>query len=146
MYEMWSHPEHFSKWLAPTGFDMKFISANIKPGGSSFYSISNGEVTMYGKAHYKEMQKPTRLVYTQQFADKDGNMGKHPMAPSWPDFMQTTVEFTVETENETRVTITWEVFGEASKAERDMFHMAKAGMTMGWTGSFDKLEEYGRGK
>lgn len=27
-------------------------------------------------------------------------------------------------------------------AERETFNKAKAGMTQGWTGSFDKLEDY----
>lgn len=141
MFEVWTTPEHIAKWLSPTGFSMKFMEANIKPGGSTFYMMTNGDVTMYGKAHYKEISK-NRLVYTQQFADKDGNMGRHPMAPTWPAFMQTTVDFEAEGPNETRVTITWEVFGEATAEERAMFHTAKGGMTMGWTGSFDKLEEY----
>src|ERR1700726_160195 len=37
MFEMWTNPEHFSKWLAPTGFEMQFLRRDIKPGGSTFY-------------------------------------------------------------------------------------------------------------
>lgn len=142
MFEMWTNPKHFSQWLAPTGFTMKSIEADIKAGGTNFYSMSNGQITMYGKIHYKEITKPSKLVYTQIFCDKDGNISRHPAAPTWPETMLTTVCFTAESENKTRVTINWEVYGEASAAERETFHQAKSGMTQGWTGSFDKLEEY----
>lgn len=143
MFEMWTDPKHFSQWLAPTGFDMKFIRANIKEGGDSFYVMTNHkQTTMYGKAHYLEIEKPHRLIYTQQFCDEKENMARHPHAPTWPATMKTTVLLTEEGPDHTRVTITWEVHGEATQAERDMFHTAKPGMTQGWTGSFDKLEEY----
>ena len=33
MYDMWTNPEHFSKWLPPTGFNMKFIKIDLRPGG-----------------------------------------------------------------------------------------------------------------
>ena len=54
----------------------------------------------------------------------------------------TTVKFTEEGPDRTRVTIIWEVHGKASPEEIDTFKKSKAGMTQGWTGSFDKLEEY----
>ena len=31
VFKMWTDPEHFSKWLAPTGFTMKFLRADIRP-------------------------------------------------------------------------------------------------------------------
>ena len=49
MFEMWTNPKHFSKWLPPTGFDMEFIRADIRPGGSTFYFMTNHkDVKMYG--------------------------------------------------------------------------------------------------
>lgn len=142
MYEMWTDPKHFSKWLAPTGFDMQFHQADIKTGGKSFYSMSdNKTTTMYGRAEYLEVKKPNRIVYTQQFCDKDQNISRHPMAPTWPETMLTTVELTEESPTQTRVTITWEVYGNATPAEMDTFIKGRSGMTQGWTGSFDKLED-----
>lgn len=143
MYEMWTNPEHFSKWLAPTGFNMKFIDAKMAPGSTTFYSMSDAAGnTMYGKAHYLEMEKPNRLVYTQVFTDKDGNISRHPMAPTWPEKMQTTVTFVQEDAEHTRVKIEWEVVGDYTAEELDTFIKGRAGMTQGWTGSLDKLEDY----
>lgn len=144
MFQMWTDPKHFSKWLPPTGFNMNFIRADIRPGGSTFYCMTNNEGTMkmYGRAKYLEIEKPGRLSYTQQFCDEKENISRHPMAPTWPETMLTTVNLTEEGPNKTRVTITWEVYGNATPEEIQTFVAAKAGMTQGWTGSFDKLEDY----
>ncbi len=141
MFKMWTDPKHFSKWLAPTGFTMEFMRAEIKPGGSTFYLMTNGkDVKMYGKAQYQEIAKD-RLVYTQQFCDEKEKISRHPFAPTWPETMLTTVQLSEEGPDRTRVTVTWEVHGKASQEEMDMFIKSKGGMSQGWTGSFDKLEE-----
>jgi hypothetical protein len=41
----------------------------------------------------------------------------------------------------TRVTIQWSVAGHASPEEMATFVAERDGMTLGWTGSFDKLDE-----
>lgn len=141
MSEMWTNPMHFSKWLAPNGFSMEFIKAEIKAGGSTFYFMTDGNIKMYGTARYKEVEL-NRLVYTQEFSDEKGNISRHPLAPTWPATMLTTVDLTEEAPDRTRVTITWVVHGSATPAEIETFVKGKAGMTQGWTGSFDKLEDY----
>ena len=143
MYEMWTAPKHFSQWLAPTGFTMKFLRAEIKSGGTSFYSMTNGStMTMYGRASYLKMERPHLISYTQQFCDEKENITRHPLAPTWPETMLTTVELAEEGADKTRVTVTWEAHGKVTPEELDTFVKQKAGMTQGWTGSFDKLETY----
>lgn len=143
MFEVWTNPAHFEKWLPPTGFSMKFIRPEIRPGGTSFYKMFNDSgVTMYGRTKYIEITKPSRVVYAQQFCDENEKISRHPMAPTWPETMLTTVTFTEESPTNTRVTVEWEPHGEATAEEVATFVASKAGMTMGWTGSFDKLEDY----
>jgi uncharacterized protein YndB with AHSA1/START domain len=142
MFDLWTNPQHVSQWLPPAGFQMQFIRADIKPGGSTFYVMSGGGVSMHGRAEYLQIEKPARLVYTQQFCDENENITRHPFAPTWPETMLTTVQFTEEEPDRTRVTVTWEVHGAATREEIDTFANARAGMTQGWTGSFDKLEGY----
>jgi uncharacterized protein YndB with AHSA1/START domain len=143
MYDMWTDPKHFSKWLPPTGFTMEFIKADIKPGGATFYMMTDGKSTkMYGHTNYLEMTKPDRIVYTQQFCDENGNISRHPMAPTWPETMLTTIQLSEEGPNQTRVTVSWEPYGDTTREEIETFINARAGMTGGWTGSFDKLEDY----
>jgi uncharacterized protein YndB with AHSA1/START domain len=143
MFEMWTNPEHVAKWTPPTGFDMEFIHVDIKPGGSSFYRMYNAAgMQMWGKANYLEIEKPRRIVYTQQFSDEHGNVSRHPMAPVWPETMHTTVLLSEEGPDQTRVTITWQCHGETTAEEIAAVVEARGGMTIGWTGSFDKLEAY----
>jgi uncharacterized protein YndB with AHSA1/START domain len=142
MFQMWTDPRHFSQWLAPTGFTMEFIRADIKPGGNTFYFMTNGDIKMYGRAHYLEVQKPDRLVYTQEFCDEKENLSRHPKAPTWPATMLTTVKLTPEGPDQTRVTVTWETYGPTTREELETFINARTGMTQGWTGSFDKLESH----
>lgn len=143
LYEMWTNPDHFSKWLPPTGFKMEFIEKEIRPGGSTLYFMTNGnDVKMYGRANYLELSKESQITYKQQFCDEKGNISRHPLAPIWPETMLTIVEFTAENENQTRVTVSWEPIDGVTKNEIEAFIQERSGMTQGWTGSFDKLEEY----
>lgn len=142
MYEMWTNPKHFKQWLGPTGSTMEFIKADIKPGATSTYRMDNNGMVMYGRINYLELNRPDKIVYTQQFTDAQGNTSRHPMAPTWPESMITTVKFSAEDEKHTRVTVVWEVEGKATREEMETFLTSRAGMTQGWTGSFDKLEDY----
>jgi uncharacterized protein YndB with AHSA1/START domain len=144
MFELWTDPTHVSRWTPPKGFVMEFIKVDIRPGGEGFYRMSmpDGSNPMYGKARYLEIAQPHRIVYTQQFADEKGSVTRHPMVPTWPETMLTTVVLTAEGPDQTRVTLTWEPVVGSTAAEIDTFVKARTGMTGGWTGSFDKLDEY----
>lgn len=143
MFDVWTNPNHFCKWLPPTGFTMSFMKADIRPGGKTLYEMTNGkDVTMYGRAEYLEINKPNRIVYTQQFCTKDEKISRHPLLTTWPETMLTTVELTPEGDHETRITVTWKAYGNVSAAELAEFVKMRSGMTQGWTGSFDKLEDY----
>jgi uncharacterized protein YndB with AHSA1/START domain len=143
MYDLWTKPEHFVRWLPPTGFKMRFINVDVKPGGQGFYEMSaqNNSMKMYGKVNYIKFERPHLIQYTQQFADEKGNIARHPMAPTWPETMLTTVTLAEEGAGRTRVTVSWEPYGQATAEEVATFVKQKAGMTQGWTGSFDKLDE-----
>jgi uncharacterized protein YndB with AHSA1/START domain len=143
MFEMWTNPKHFSQWLAPTGLNMQFIRSDMKSGGSTFYFMAAQDgPRMYGRAEYLKIEKPDLIVYTQQFCDENEKITRHPLAPTWPETMLTIVKLTEEGPDRTRVTITWEPHGATTREELETFIKAKAGMTQGWTGSFDKLEDY----
>jgi uncharacterized protein YndB with AHSA1/START domain len=83
---------------------------------------------------YLEIEKYSRPVYDHG--------SRHPMVPTWPATMLTTVTLTEEGPDQTRVTVTWEVKGQPTREELETFIKMRGGMTQGWTGSFDKLEAY----
>ncbi len=140
MYDAWTRPEQMMQWTPPTGSTMAFLHADIRPGGSSRYVMSNPHFTMWGRAAYQELDAPRRLIYTQEFCDEAGNLSRHPFAPTWPATMRTTVTFSAEGPERTRVCVRWEPWNDASAEEIATFVEGRAGMTVGWTGSFDKLE------
>lgn len=143
MFAVWTDPKHLAAWLPPAGFSMEYLRSELREGGTSVYRMSNGAgVTMYGRAHYREIRRPDRIVYTQEFCDEKENLARHPMAPTWPATMLTTVSLTAEGPESTRVEIQWQPYGETTAEELATFVGARAGMSQGWGGSFEKLEEY----
>jgi uncharacterized protein YndB with AHSA1/START domain len=143
LFDMWTDPQHLAQWLPPTGATMRFIKPDIRVGGSSFYSMSDGNnATMYGRITYLEIERPSRIVYTQQFCDEQGNVSRYPALPTWPETMRTNVMLAAEGPARTRVTVTWDMVEPVTREEMDTFIDGRAGMTEGWTGSFDKLDAY----
>jgi len=142
IFEMWTNPKYFSQWLPPVDFTMEYFQSEIMTGKTTFYKMTNGStVDHFGKMNYQEISPIHRLVYTQCFTDEIGNLSKPPFEKNWPDKILATVTLAEEGVDETRVTVVWEIQGEASDLERKTFHEAKSGMTMGWSGSFNKLDE-----
>ena len=141
VYEMWTDPAHLAQWMPPTGATMHFVRAEPQVGGCSFYAMtsSNGEV-MHGLLKYLTLEQPSRIVYTQQFCDEQERITRPPFFRDWPETMLTTVELTPEGAGRTRVRVRWEPSGEVSAADIAEFVRQRGSMTMGWTGSFDKLE------
>lgn len=140
VFDMWTDPAHFARWLPPTGCEMRFIAVDVRAGGESRYCMTGPGLTMYGRLRYHTIERPDRLVYSQQFCDEHGAVARHPFAPTWPETMRTVVTLTAEGEHCTRVTVTWEVEGAATEEEMATFTAGRASMTQGWTGSFDKLD------
>lgn len=141
VYEMWTDPEHLAQWMPPAGATMRFVRAEPRVGGTSFYAMtqSSGEV-MYGLLRYLVLEPPARIVYTQQFCDAQEHVRRPPFFADWPETMLTTVELAEEGTGRTRVRVRWEPAGEATPADIAEFTRQRGSMTQGWTGSFDKLE------
>jgi len=142
IYEMWTDPELLAQWMPPTGATMRFLRSEPRVGGSSFYEmkLGSGEV-IHGLVRYVELQKPGRIVYTQQFCDADEQVIRPPFFSDWPLTMLTTVELVAESAERTRVRVRWEP-QEANAADIAEFARQRGSMTLGWTGSFDKLEAF----
>jgi uncharacterized protein YndB with AHSA1/START domain len=141
IFRSWTEPAQISKWLPPVGSTMAFLRADVRPGGVALYAMTDtAGNTMHGALEYLEIKQPTFLSYVQMFCDEKGQVTRHPAEPRWPEKMRTDVTFVEELPNLTRVTVKWEIMGEATTIEREVFANARSGMTQGWTGSLDKLE------
>lgn len=142
LFEMWTNPDHMKQWMAPKGFQMELMVGDIREGGRTFYRMWGSGVEMFGRSQFLKIVKPNLIIYTQQFCDKDENISRHPFAPVWPETMLTHIEFSAEDEHHTRLTITWEPHNSVTPGELGAFIKERSGMTRGWTGSLDKLEDY----
>lgn len=140
VFEMWTNPEHLVRWLPPAGSSMRFLRADIAEGKSTFFVLSGAHGTMYVRAEYQRIEAPHHIVYTQQFVDEREQLATAPGVDTFPATLRNTVLFTEEGPSQTRVTLTTEVQGEATAAELAAFMQERAGMTVGWSGSFDVLE------
>lgn len=140
MFDLWVNPQRFSSWLGPAGSTMKFITEDIKEGGSALWSMTTDGQVKYGKINYVKITQPINLIYTQNFCNKNGKLSKPPFSDTYPDVLLTTVQLAEEPNNHTRVTVKWEVHGDASAAERKTFHEMKPLMNDGWNSSFDKID------
>jgi uncharacterized protein YndB with AHSA1/START domain len=141
VYEMWTDPVHLSRWMPPSGATMRFLRSEPGVGGSSFYVMTfDGGTPMYGLIKYIALEKPARIVYTQQFCDEQEHVTRPPFFKDWPETMLATVELAAEDSECTRVTVRWEPQEDAAAADLAEFVKQRGSMTGGWTGSFDKLE------
>lgn len=140
VYEMWTNPEHLARWLPPAGTRMHFLRSEIAVGKSTLFVITGSHGTMHVRAEYLTLEPSQRIVYTQRFVDAQERLASAPGADVWPATLLTTVTFSAEAPDRTRVTLTCEPHGEATPTEIAAFVAERPGMTLGWTGSFDALE------
>jgi uncharacterized protein YndB with AHSA1/START domain len=94
---------------------------------------------MHGLINYLELSWPHRIAYTQQFCDATEQVIRPVFFEHWPLRMQTQIELVQEDQQTSRITLCWTP-EEATSDDINQFVNERAGMTMGWTGSFDKLE------
>ncbi len=140
VFDVWTTPDHLKNWLAPGGMTIQYKKADIRPGGISHYYMETPGGKMWGKVSYKEIEKPNRLVYVQSFSDENGGVAAHPLAPTFPREMLTTVLFKA-VGDKTEITLTWSPINPSAE-ESATFEHAKGGMAQGWGGSFDQLDTY----
>jgi uncharacterized protein YndB with AHSA1/START domain len=141
VWKAWTEAKALAAWMGPKGAEtISSSKLDLRPGGTYHYGMKAGGVEMWGKLTYKEIVPPEKLVYVQIFSDKDGGLGRHPMAPTWPRHMLTTIVLG-DFGPKTLITVYWSPY-EASEQELATFRGAMAGMHQGWGGSFERLDEY----
>jgi uncharacterized protein YndB with AHSA1/START domain len=140
VFDMWTSPGHLPSWLPPSGFTMIFTQADIRTGGAATFSMSNGEFTMYARHEYVRVSRLDRLEYLQTFTDEHWKVSRQPGSPTWPETTLVTVVFAEEGPAETRVTVRFDLHGAVTPEEVATFVAERAGMTTGWSGSFDALD------
>ncbi|HYU25786.1 MAG TPA: SRPBCC domain-containing protein, partial [Thermoanaerobaculia bacterium] len=141
VWKSWTETDRLMQWFGPKGFTMFHARNDLRPGGTFHYALRGPDGNeMWGKWVYREIVPPERIVLVSSFSDAEGNITRHPMAPTWPAEMLTRTTFT-EAGGKTTVTIEWRPLN-ANEEERNTFIARKPSMTGGWTGTFDQLADY----
>jgi uncharacterized protein YndB with AHSA1/START domain len=138
VWRAWTDAKELPLWMGPQGSKTVHSDLDFRVGGSYHYALEFAGVTMWGLTHYKEIVAPERIVYVQQFSDKDRGLAAHPLAPTWPKRMLATILFQ-DFGPKTLVSLYWEAL-EPTAAERETFTQGMAGMNQGWAGTFDRLD------
>jgi uncharacterized protein YndB with AHSA1/START domain len=142
VWTAWTAPDQIAAWLGPKGAaPARVIRCELREGGVFLSAMKTPDGSeMCGKFVYREVTPISRLVWVHSFADVNGVLVRHPMSPTWPMEILTTVTF-VDLGNKTEVTLDWMPLN-ADEAEAKTFRDGKPGMRGGWTGSFDQLAEH----
>lgn len=80
VFRAYTEAEQLRQWWGPEHFTLPHCTVDLRPGGTWLYCMRSPEGQDYwGKAVYQEIEPPARLVYTDAFADEDGNETSPPM-------------------------------------------------------------------
>lgn len=132
VFEAYSSCEHLKHWWGPKEWPMKECTLDFREGGEWHYCLRgpNEGDESWGKAIYKEIDKPDKLVYEDYFSDAEGNINEE-MAG-----MLITVKF-IEHEGKTKLSsIT--LFDSPETLEKTV----EMGVVEGMTSTLDRLEEH----
>ena len=121
VFEAWTKPELIRQWSAPEGMDIPACDVDLTVGGAFrilMRSPDGNEHTAVGI--YKEIDSPSRLVYSWDWEEESNHMGD----------TLVTVEFN-EMGDATEVVITHELFPNEE---------ARNGHDTGWISCLNRLE------
>lgn len=142
VWKCFAEPERMKEWFGPKGSVIVASTMDFRVGGTYHGAMRDpsGRV-MWAKFVYREIVAPERLVWVHSFSDEAGSLTRHPLSPTWPLELLTTVTFDDATGGKTNVTLCWSPLN-ATDEETKTFAAARDGMTQGWTGTFERLADY----
>ena len=142
VWKCFTEPNRMAQWWGPKGSTIVASKMDLRIGGTYHGAMRDpGGNVMWAKFVYREIVEPERLVWVHSFSDEAGGLTRHPLSPTWPLEMLTTVTFDEPIRGQTGVTIRWSPIN-ASTDEQKTFDAAHDSMRGGWGGTFDRLAAY----
>jgi uncharacterized protein YndB with AHSA1/START domain len=136
VFDAWTEPDRLMEWWGPRGFTCPHSTIDLSVGGICHNCMRSPEgVDYWSKGIYKEIIRPEKLVYSDSFADGEGNIvpaSYYGMPGEWPE--ESLIIITFE-EHDGQTVFTLHHQGIPAGENRDM-------CKEGWSQSLDKLEEY----
>ncbi len=135
VWKAWTDPERLVRWWGPKTFTAPVCQLDLRVGGKYLFCMRSPEgLDFWSTGEYREIVEPERMVYTDSFADAEGNVvpaTHYGMDADFPLEMLVTVTFE-EYEGKTKLTLRHS--GLPAGTMSDM-------TGQGWSESFDKLAE-----
>ena len=142
VYQSFTDAERMQHWWGPKGCTVTLSRMDLRPGGTYLYGMKTPDgSTMWGRFVYREIVAPKRLVFVNSFSDEAGGLTRHPLSPTWPLELLTTITFE-EQGATTLLTVRWSVLPTTPQAERATFAASHASMAQGWGGTLEQLTGY----
>jgi uncharacterized protein YndB with AHSA1/START domain len=142
VWEALTTPAEMEQWWTPQNFTMIAMNMDFRPGGFFHMGMQSGEgYKMWGKFVYQEIVPPEMLVFINSFSNKDGDITRHPIVPTWPRETKISVYLREEGDGKTRLNVRWTPHN-ATEAEQKTFDVSHVGMQATWGGTFDRLAAY----
>lgn len=108
VWKEWTEPERMAAWWGPGRFTVPFCEIDPRPGGVFLRCMRSPEGRdLWVTGVFREVVEPERLVFTDSFADAEGNVvpaERYGLGPGWPPERLITVTFEEEGDA-TRVTL-----------------------------------------
>jgi uncharacterized protein YndB with AHSA1/START domain len=135
IWAMWTEPEHFANWYGPTGARIPDAVMDVRVGGRRHIAMAmetpRGPMEMFFVGEYSEVDPKTRLVYTEEMADAEGN----PMTAEQ-------MGMPAGARLETSVVVEFEDLGDRTKMTLTHIGIpADSPGGQGWAMAIDKLEQ-----
>lgn len=134
VWQAWTEAEHLMQWWSPKHYTTPHCKIDLRIGGQYHTAMRSAEGhDVWTTGTYREVDSPSRLVFTDSFADEQGNIVDAAELGFGDMPREMLVVVTLEDlDGKTRLTL--EHRGVPAGAMSD-------GTAMGWSESFDKLEQ-----
>jgi uncharacterized protein YndB with AHSA1/START domain len=135
IWTAWTKAELLKQWLAPANYTVPYYRNEFRVGGKTLNCMRSPDgKDIWGTGIYKEIIPNKKIVTTDSFADKDGNVvpaSDYGMGDDFPMEMLVTVLFE-EIDGNTKVTLI-----HSGLPDGEMKEMTG----QGWSECLDKLEK-----
>ena len=135
VWRMWTDCKHLKHWWGPKGWSLPVCKLDFRVGGIWHYCMEGpmpdgSVVESWGRATYREIVEPERIIYQETFSDEVGTINEA-MAQ-----MMITLTF-ADVDGKTEVT-NHTLFESADQLQA----IIDMGMEQGLAETWDRLEEY----
>ena len=135
VWKYWSESDLLMKWWGPATFTSPSCEIDFRVGGKNVNCMRDAEGNDYWSTGvYKVIDPMKKIVVTDSFADKDGNVvpaTHYGMSADFPLEMLITVTFKEIEGNKTKMTLVHEGLPDTEEGQ---------GASQGWNEQFDKLD------